>query len=115
MQGDITRLASRNHKVSTQIEESNGKVRYAGKTPPSQDFVLLIRDSLVNIPVGFEAVNELNEQAFMVNILTDITAKTPPEQLDFDPNAVYEEEESKVSQLLNEYIFLIDRSGSMEG
>ena len=60
-------------------------MRLAGQAPPSKDFVLLIRDSSVNIPVGFEAVNELNEQAFIVNILTDITTKTPPEQLDFDP------------------------------
>ncbi len=51
--------------------------------------MLLIRDSLVNIPVGFEAVNEHNEQAFMVNILTDITAKTAPKELDSDQNAVY--------------------------
>ena len=64
-------------------------MRLVGQAPPSKDFVILIRDSLVNIPVGFEAVNEHNEQAFMVNILTDITAKTAPKELDSDQNAVY--------------------------
>ena len=43
---------------------------------PNRDFVLLIRDDLVNMPVGFEAVNEHNEQAYMVNILTDVLSKS---------------------------------------
>ena len=96
------------------------------------DFVLLIRDSLINVPVGFQTVNEHHEQAYMINILTDVTPaalrkKQCAAQLDSDQNLMYEvnedttdaaegEEEKESQQLaINEYIFLIDRSGSMSG
>lgn len=43
------------------------------RSVPSKDFVLLIRDSHINVPSGFYSLNEHKEQAFMVNILTDVT------------------------------------------
>ena len=140
MQGEIKRLASRNHKISYELSESQTEAKVGlselqdKKAVPNMDFVLLIRDSLINVPVGFQTVNEHHEQAYMINILTDVTPaalrkKQCAAQLDSDQNLIYEvnedttteaaeDEEEKESQQqlgINEYIFLIDRSGSMSG
>jgi len=126
-QGEIKRLASRNHKIAYDIKGSSARVWLSEEQDklavPNRDFVLLIRDDLVNMPVGFETVNEHNEQAYMVNILTDVLSKPTKPGIDSDQNATYhsdletestsEEEEAK--DLTNEYLFLIDRSGSMSG
>ena len=65
------------------------------RSVPSKDFVLLIRDSQVNVPTGFYSVNQHNEQAFMVSILTDVTPAAKRRQklmadVDSDPNLYYQ-------------------------
>ncbi|TNV84666.1 hypothetical protein FGO68_gene12911 [Halteria grandinella] len=145
MQGAITRVSSRNHKVQVEFQsddKSHALVKLSDKQDkqiiPNQDFVLYIRDSALNTPVGFQSVNEHNEQAILVNVLTDVKTAAPSDVLDTDqkreykaPSAIEEdahmmdealllrqtEEEQKREDRLrsNEYIFLIDRSGSMGG
>lgn len=79
MQGAITRVSSRNHKVEVNLlneTKSEALVRLSDRQDkqivPNQDFILYVRDAAVNIPVGYQSVNEHNEQAILVNILTDV-------------------------------------------
>ena len=83
---------------------------------------------MVNEAVAIGATNLFSEQAIMLDMLVDIT---PPKlragflpQPDLDPSKFYdvmnieqeaEEEETKQDIKLNEYVFLLDRSGSMSG
>lgn len=145
MQGAITRLASRNHKIHYVLSDHGrlAKVQFSEEEDrrrvPNKDFVLLIRDSLLNMPSGFTATSEEGEQAVSVNILTDITpaaerfkqlqsASAFDGAIDSDQNLTYastetqestrteEEEEKKQDSLrFSDFVFLIDRSGSMNG
>ena len=134
MAGEITRVCSRNHKVQVELSPDQKRAKITldqseRETAPHKDFVLLIRDSEINNPVGFTSTNEHNDQAILVEALPDLR---PPkikqaffrqkEGLDTDPEAIYdrqltdqEAEELEVEPKLSEYIFLIDRSGSMSG
>lgn len=96
----------------------------------------MIRNDSVNKPVGLVSKWPDGTQAVAVSIMPDfMTAKQRleiqkqlginPAKIDSNPNIVYktvinendesEEEEviTKTSQCVKEYIFLIDRSGSM--
>lgn len=130
-QGKLTRVSSRNHKVEcTMLNENEAHVKMVNGESPEKDFLLYFRDDKINEPVGFSAVSEHGEQALMVNVLTDlVTPKNADDVLDSDQKTIYqkeevseetevnEEEEFKKQDALknNEYIFLIDRSGSMTG
>jgi hypothetical protein len=99
------------------------------------DFVLYIKDDKANEPSVLSYTNKLGEQALIVSILPDLRAPKFKDrtlkclvkgQVDTDRDAVYdpqmtedeEEESDEIVELepkLYEYIFLIDRSGSMSG
>ena len=103
------------------------------------DFVMYFRDSKLNEPSGFQSRNEYNEQAILINFLVDMkTQQKLSAVIDSDQTSSYselcdsisemvdttaisdeaqlEDEERKQAKIRNnEYIFLIDRSGSMNG
>jgi len=107
---------------------------------PSRDFVLLFRDSAIEQghPTALASVGQSGHQAVSVSILPDFrpvkvrldSAKVTKDfeelaqsGVDFDAAKTYSvnsetDEESKepvyVEPKQNEYIFLIDRSGSMQ-
>lgn len=64
MQGQITRLASRNHKISYSLSDNDTKAKIQlsdlqdKSSVPNKDFILLIRDSKINQPIGYFTVNE---------------------------------------------------------
>lgn len=79
MQGRISRLASRHHKIKYELNSdgNQGRVVLADELDksmiPQKDFVLLIRDSEINLPTGFTCISDESEQAIMVNVLVDLT------------------------------------------
>jgi len=100
--------------------------------------VLYFRDSNLNVPAAFHSKNEHKEQAILVNFLVDLKTPgkdIPSETIDSDQTTMYselyttneedtemtdeaalEDEERRQTKMKNnEYIFLIDRSGSMNG
>ncbi|CDW72317.1 UNKNOWN [Stylonychia lemnae] len=106
------------------------------------DLILFIRDNLTNEPVAISSMNEFGEQSVMIGVLPDlrrpkirdrflnkINSKlgqidTDQQSLYEDENQIEDQEEEKCSQdqeeieiepKLLEYVFLIDRSGSMQG
>jgi hypothetical protein len=104
------------------------------KFVPSKDFVLLFRDQAIDEqePTALTVVGKSGHQAVGLSILPDFkiakvkhlaVCKSKP-MVDLNPSNVYAapaaKEESKdeddvfVEPKPNEYIFLIDRSGSME-
>jgi hypothetical protein len=101
--------------VETLIDKTRAKVRVSDvgdKTRvPERDFIVKISDTMVNQPHCFYTVNKDNEQAFILNALLHDNSdqKKTAEQIE-------EEEMKEVERMANrEYIFLIDRSGSMQG
>eukprot|EP00347_Sterkiella_histriomuscorum_P017977 403347255 len=105
---------------------------------PNKDFILYLRDDTIGQPIAIKTKNQYNENAIFLSILPDIRAPKikdrflhklkhiPEGQIDTDPSLIYEEpqevtqrfedeEDLVVEPKLLEYIFLIDRSGSMSG
>jgi hypothetical protein len=66
MQGAITRLSSRNHKIAFDVNEDKTQAHVKlsealdRQKVPHRDFILYIRDSSINKPVGFESVSADN-------------------------------------------------------
>ena len=74
MQGDITIIKSKNHKIEhTGLNKSTTEIRLAELQDklrvPEKDFILYIRDSNINKPYGFCTKNKDNEQALLFNVL----------------------------------------------
>lgn len=133
MKGKITRLSSRNHQINHELSADGrqAKVSLASPDGSESDFVLYIKDDMASIPAAISHVNQFGEQTVYANILPDIRppkikAKYLPNilKIDTSQSALYdpkveEEEESDdifaIEPKLYEYVFLIDRSGSMSG
>ena len=97
-----------------------------------KDFILYIRDDQINQPTAVTSVNQYGEQTILVNMLPDLRApklrnrflsKFEGSQVidndkayNYEAKKVEEEDDEEIVEpKLSEYIFLIDRSGSMEG
>ncbi|CDW77144.1 von willebrand factor a domain-containing protein 5a-like [Stylonychia lemnae] len=117
---------------------------YEKKTASDYDLILYIRDDQINETVAISSLNQYGEQCVMIGVLPDLRKpdirqkfidklKIKGDQIDTDQDAYYsneseieDEEEQKVDQdkeelevevepKLLDYVFFIDRSGSMQG
>jgi hypothetical protein len=80
----------------------------------------MLRDETINKPSGVYTVNKYGEQACAVSILPDLR---PPSAflslgdagVDTDSSLVYADWSLEKKVSLCDYVFLIDKSGSMSG
>jgi len=136
-QGPLERIVSKNHGVDVSLTENkhSAVIRLTDQdkfSVPSRDFVLYFRDAMVQKPVGLCVKGPDGSQAVSISILPDPlkaserlaainSSKAVLNGIDTDAELSYtdfqgepqEEEETKDSNVETEYIFLIDRSGSM--
>ncbi|CDW90556.1 von willebrand factor type a domain containing protein [Stylonychia lemnae] len=145
MQGKIQRLSSRNHNIKFESSEDrkNAIILISDQEkmkPMSKDFILFIKDDTTNNPVAISSLNQFGEQSVLLSILPDLRmpkirdrfhltySNKLKTQIDTDQSCVYEDQskyEVRKEDLENdeieynpkeyEYIFFIDRSGSMSG
>eukprot|EP00347_Sterkiella_histriomuscorum_P022926 403336630 len=144
MTGEIERISSRNHEIKISNVSNTGFGSSAlvtlgdavGNHVPNQDFLLYIRDDTINQPVAIKTKNQFNENAISISIFPDIQAPKirnrllnklkhlEEGQIDTDSTLIYQEPQDSIDfdsddcyiePKLYDYIFLIDRSGSMTG
>ena len=76
-QDALTRLASVNHAVDIQLSDNKQEAfvklshEVDRKSVPNKDFVLYIRDEMVNRPTGLVKSHPDGDQAFSISILPD--------------------------------------------
>ena len=120
MASKITSLRSTNHAIDIEfnLDKTAAKItlKDCEKRGMTKDFVLTVKDEKINDPSCIVAKNEYGEQAILINALPDLR---PPHQrylpLKDISDESDEEEDVEYEPKLYEYVFLIDRSGSMSG
>ena len=134
MPGPITRLVSRSHGFESEFSADHAHAKIQVRNPLKSDLLLLFRSESFKQPSAISTINTYGEQAISVSVLPDlrlpkIRASTLPSltkgEVDMDGKKIYdrkvEDEEAddgdflELEPKLYEYIFLIDRSGSMRG
>lgn len=86
----------------------------------TKDLILMLRDETNNKPSGIYTVNKYGEQACAVSMLPDLRPKSAmvkleEGQVDTDASLVYADWVQTMGVSLCDYVFMIDKSGSMAG
>ena len=125
-QGTIERLVCPSHKLEFAYgrERKYAHLKTQKKEAPNTDFVLMYRASEISAPQIYlqESEEYKNEVAALVSFFPDFC---PPEKdeeekeekkVDQQVDKIYEnEEEEEQLEGAGEFVFVIDRSGSMSG
>ena len=86
-QGEIKRLASANHPILAGLtnDKKQALVRLSEDIDrsyvPCRDFVLYIRDSMMDYPTAFASVTKSGQQAINLNMLPDYRTKATKYQV----------------------------------
>jgi len=134
MSSPINRLVSRSHSFYSEFSPDRAQAKVQVIEPLKSDFLLLFRSESINQASAISTINKYGEQAISLSVMPDlrppkIRANTLPSlaigKVDMDGKKIYDQkvdnEESDNGDYLElepkvyEYIFLIDRSGSMDG
>eukprot|EP00347_Sterkiella_histriomuscorum_P015189 403357978 len=144
MAGQIQKISSKNHEINIIKIENEGKLieisvaQHICTNQTDKDFILYFKDDNINKPVAIKTRNKFNEISLFVSILPNLRAsqfkwkqkkssmassfdfvssdKLDSETKQIDSNQIIDlDDETFIEPKLLEYIFLIDRSGSMDG